>query len=324
MDKEERDRNYAPYGGGVLEPGSPEKAEREKYEANILVVFYTDRSEIPPCPREPADPYNGEASSTKSFGAPAGAVATRSAQLLAAAGSTQQAPTAPQQPSGTVDVAGLLAMLNGGQQQPAQAAQIQQPPQQTPQPQGPTTDLQSLLAKLTAPQQTAPAAPSENPSATPSFANILASLGIASAQPAQQQAQVPAANNPVDPANLTAYLGQFNQGTNAQSATAMPHMAGFGFPGVPFNTSNMAQTQQQPQQQQYPYENEERRRLREGGENNGYDGSNDYSAGAGNQGGRFKKGKQSDGGKFDNRYTVPCKYWPGKCLKGDKCTFLHG
>ncbi|KKY13845.1 putative c-x8-c-x5-c-x3-h type zinc finger protein [Diplodia seriata] len=51
----ERERNYEPYGGGVLSVDSPEKAVQEQHEANTLLVFYTSPGDIPPCPREPPE-----------------------------------------------------------------------------------------------------------------------------------------------------------------------------------------------------------------------------------------------------------------------------
>lgn len=53
---DERARNYAPHGGGELQPDSPERAMRENYENSTLLVFYADSGEIPPNPREPVDP----------------------------------------------------------------------------------------------------------------------------------------------------------------------------------------------------------------------------------------------------------------------------
>lgn len=70
VDKEERERNYAPYGGGLKQPDSPERHVQERHEANTLMVYYTNRSDIPPTPREPADPYNGQPTTTLDFGTP--------------------------------------------------------------------------------------------------------------------------------------------------------------------------------------------------------------------------------------------------------------
>lgn len=65
VDADERKRNYSPYGGGELQPQTTERAKREQYEANTLMAY-----DNPPCPREPADPYDGEPIVTKDFGRP--------------------------------------------------------------------------------------------------------------------------------------------------------------------------------------------------------------------------------------------------------------
>jgi len=65
VDVEERKRNYVPYGGGELEPDTPERAARELHDSTTLMAY-----DCPPCPREPTDPYNGEAIVMKDFGAP--------------------------------------------------------------------------------------------------------------------------------------------------------------------------------------------------------------------------------------------------------------
>ncbi|KAK5005340.1 hypothetical protein LTR39_005946, partial [Cryomyces antarcticus] len=70
VDLEERERNYSPYGGGLKESESAEREVQERHEASTLMVFYTHPSDIPPCPREPADPYTGEPHVTNAFGKP--------------------------------------------------------------------------------------------------------------------------------------------------------------------------------------------------------------------------------------------------------------
>lgn len=70
IDLEERKRNYKPFGGGFLEPMSQESEAQKKREANTLMVFYHDSSDIPPSPREPADPYGGKPAQTTPFGTP--------------------------------------------------------------------------------------------------------------------------------------------------------------------------------------------------------------------------------------------------------------
>lgn len=74
VEKDERDRNYAPYGGGMLVPESAEKDTREQHEATTLMVFYTHKSDIPPSPKEPTDPYNGDTIEVKEFGSPSSVV----------------------------------------------------------------------------------------------------------------------------------------------------------------------------------------------------------------------------------------------------------
>ena len=71
MPREEIERNYAPYGGGNMQPISPERAKREQYENNTLMVFYTNPNEIPPNPKEPENPYNSDQEGLfKPFGPP--------------------------------------------------------------------------------------------------------------------------------------------------------------------------------------------------------------------------------------------------------------
>lgn len=307
VDKGERERNYAPYGGGMCEPESPEKKAREEYEASTLIVVYTDPSDIPPCPKEPADPYNGEANTTKSFGIVEGVAATRAAQL--AGNSTQpQQPQQGQPPAaGGVDINYLLAMLNPAQQQ------AQQPPAQQPAQlpaaapaQAPAIDLQAILASLN--PSAAPAtqaAPANTQPANP-LASLMANLqGTGTPQQASQPPP-PMPNAAFDPAGLAAVMAQFGQG-QTQVPPPMPGMPPYGFPGMPFMPP---QTMQQFQQSQYPFENEERRRWREQqGDGEGFDDQ-----------GQNKKKKSFK----DKRFTQPCKYFKlGKCQKGDQCTYLH-
>ncbi|EME83108.1 uncharacterized protein MYCFIDRAFT_174588 [Pseudocercospora fijiensis CIRAD86] len=60
IDVEEIYRNFAPYGGGRLQPHSSEKEVRERYERENPSVRYTDSNQIPPDPREPKDPSDGD------------------------------------------------------------------------------------------------------------------------------------------------------------------------------------------------------------------------------------------------------------------------
>ena len=93
VDPEERKRNYFQFGGGEVEPESAEKALREHHEANTLIVFYTDTSDIPPNPREPTDPYSAEnATSVKAFGRPEEKWAARARQKKVGLYQHQNAP----------------------------------------------------------------------------------------------------------------------------------------------------------------------------------------------------------------------------------------
>ncbi|OQO04363.1 hypothetical protein B0A48_10974 [Cryoendolithus antarcticus] len=158
VDPEERNRLYAPYGGGPLKADSPETVQRKQYEASTLMVFYTDASEIPPNPREPADPYNGEQlGSSKQFGGPPEKYITRGRQKT-----QQRAATAfRHMPPG---MAGLnLSAMPGfnAQQSFAPAQQAQAPPP------GGATDIQALLKTLAANGLMAPQPPPPQPLAAP-------------------------------------------------------------------------------------------------------------------------------------------------------------
>ena len=133
IDQEDRQRNYAKFGG-ELEPESSERTSREQYEANTLMVFYTDEKDIPPTPVEPADAHTGPHNlESKDFGAPEPKWAERARK---------------RQP------AGQQPYLNQQQAQPAfnlaqfmQQQQPQPPPVQT-QGQQPQMDISALLANL--------------------------------------------------------------------------------------------------------------------------------------------------------------------------------
>ncbi|KAI5359543.1 putative Zinc finger, CCCH-type [Septoria linicola] len=141
VDKEERDRNYTPYGGGRLQPHSDERARRDQHENNTLMVFYTNPNEIPSTPKEPENPYNGDQNGTvKTFGALDEKWIARAREVAMRRGHQQLIPPAgypqPPQPPPGFDFSAFM----GGQQQAPQAAPI---------------DVQAILASLgqIAPQQ---------------------------------------------------------------------------------------------------------------------------------------------------------------------------
>ena len=69
IDPTELDRNITTRGGKV-EVKSQERIVQEQRELNTLMAFYTSPADIPPNPREPADPYSGETIKFYEFGDP--------------------------------------------------------------------------------------------------------------------------------------------------------------------------------------------------------------------------------------------------------------
>ncbi|KAF2840012.1 hypothetical protein M501DRAFT_670638 [Patellaria atrata CBS 101060] len=294
VDKEERDRNYEPYGGGVKKPDQTESRVREQHDASTLMVFYATSADIPPSPREPSDQQSGEPSHPLvPFGIPPEYVLQRAARF---GGPSQANPAPYPTPSATPDVSAILSMLNGGGQ-PAQPAPVVQP-------QAPPIDLERIFASFSNPpqtqQQSYPQPPREamaamvpQSQATPSvdLQAILDGLRTAQAQPpAQQQPQAPAFQAAPNMANLGAILAQIQQPNTAP----LPQL---------FNYQNAYGTPQQV------YEDPERKRFRENGDQDDYNGS-------------FKK--QKKGGFAPRKWVLPCRFWKvGKCTKGDECTYLH-
>ena len=66
---EELERNYTTRGGKV-ELKSRERGVQAQRELTTLMVIYTTPFDIPPSPREPADPYSGELVMEQAFGMP--------------------------------------------------------------------------------------------------------------------------------------------------------------------------------------------------------------------------------------------------------------
>ncbi|KAK5117005.1 hypothetical protein LTR62_006726 [Meristemomyces frigidus] len=174
VDPEERNRNYSQRGGGKLQLESPERAVREQYEADVLIVVYADVEDIPPNPREPSDigGQSEQQGEMKYLGQPEQRFAERArhrkgvqqqwSQPTAPAqptlfnlanvgpyvGMQQQAPM---QPQASLDLTKLLATLQPAlqPQQAASAMTMYQPPPSALQP---TTaqnlDISAILAAI--------------------------------------------------------------------------------------------------------------------------------------------------------------------------------
>jgi hypothetical protein len=240
VDKDERDRQYAPYGGGKLQPDSRERAIREQYERDNLIVIYSSPSDIPPNPREPADPFNGEQGGPfKEFGVPPEMFAARARQRNAKKLAHMPVPVlpshAPAAPAPAFDIAAFSQYMAAQQvplptQQPQPPAPL--PVQQQQQPAAPF-DLNAILKQFQ-PQAAAP------PQAQQPLYNFQ--------QPSysQPQQQAPASRPNGEP-DISAILAALNTSNTAQAAPA-PAPPAFQFPPnfpMPF-AAPTEQYQQQP------------------------------------------------------------------------------
>jgi hypothetical protein len=238
VDKDERDRQYAPYGGGKLQPDSRERAIREQYERDNLIVIYSGPSDIPPNPREPTDPFNGEQGGpVKEFGVPPEMFAARARQRNAKKIAQRPVPVLPSQapagPAPAFDIAAFSQYMAAQQVPlPTQQHQPPAPVQQQQQPAAPF-DLNAILKQFQ-PQAAAP------PQAQQPLFNF--------PQPGYAQPQAPASRPNGEP-DISAILAALNTSNTAQAAPAPP---AFQFPPnfpMPF-AAPTEQYQQQPAQQQ--------------------------------------------------------------------------
>ena len=284
VDQEERDRMYAPYGGGKLQPDSSEQAIREQYERDNLLVIYQELSDIPPNPREPADPYNGDAGEpVKEFGAPPEKFVQRANQRAAQKASRMpmsmpmnngqtQVPPVP----GNFDV-NAFSQYMASQNAPLPTAVPPMPAQQT----APQIDLQAIFAQL----QSQSAAPAPQPQPMYNYQQ----------QSYQQQQQPqPAAPRSNEP-DITAILAAL---TNSTAAVAPQAPAAPAYPFLPPNfPSTFGAAPDQFQQQQ----------------------SHQQSSGNG-----YNEERKRPVGDNPWYKTKKCKYYQeGKCRKGDECSYLH-
>ncbi|QDS68325.1 hypothetical protein FKW77_010691 [Venturia effusa] len=301
ISQDDRGRNYDPFGGGLLKPESPERQIQESREATTLMAFYAFKSDIPPCPREPADPYTGENVETKPFGEPDDATIVRRLARF-----QQPVPSAP-----AFDINAILQQL-APQTQPAplpvsdqNLSAIQNLLQQTSNPYQPAPAQLQNYAPAPAPQPPPPEAQPPNP-----LFDILASLNghvQSQAQPPapQQYAPPPAAPPQLDLSTLLASLqqGQLNPQT----------MQSFGVP-LASNTPEL-------------YVDPERKRMLEQGYEAERNGNLDYSS-DGNRSNKRQKTKNNTNnnnpGNPEKKFLYPCRFFKeGKCKKGANCTFRH-
>jgi hypothetical protein len=290
---EDRERNYEPYGGGQMKVDSPERQIQENREATTLIAHYMFKTDIPPCPREPSDPYTGENHESKAFGTPDDANIVRRLARF-------------QPPAPNVDVTALLQNL------------YQPQPNPTPVVDPSAAALQSILASMTnqyaqqptyvPPAPPAPPEPQDTPMAN-DISSILAALGGGAPQPATsapvQQAYAPIAAPQVP--DLAALFAQF---------------AAQGQQGAPPVPPNFQYSQYQPGGEHY--EDPERKRMRETEQEGGvqYDQYDNYNDEGGNS--KRQKFNKNVGVREDKKFSQACKFYAeGKCRKGAACTYRH-
>ncbi|KAF3006843.1 hypothetical protein E8E13_010727 [Curvularia kusanoi] len=295
VDPEERKRNYKPYGGGEQEPVCPEREANMQREKDILMVFYTSPSDIPPSPHEPPEQSEDSAAPVTMFGTPPDKCFERAPKPPVSA-------AAP-----TLDFSSLESIVAqlANQNQPAATAPTPvQPVYAPPAPTAaPPVDLASLLASLQ--QQQPPAAPAQPAAPAP-------------AQLPALPAGVPPPPPGAPPAELTAFMAAMQAQMGSGAMPPMPPGFPPMFPGAPFGfppqlppqldgTAYSQPTQDQYYQQDYQQNNGGTKRPRDDGNNN-------------TQGGQGKKHKIT--GKPHK--VLPCKFFQkGACNKGDNCTYVH-
>lgn len=294
IDSEDRQRNYSKFGGGEVEPDSPESKARDAYEAKTLMVFYPNPKDVPPNPREPIDPHNGtEVTSVKRFGRPE----SDHWEARARQKSNENRP----QPVAASGATFSYPLTFPNPQPNLVQATYQQP---TPLPQPPTTPSNEALTNILASLKQAglTSGPAPAPAMGGTFGSAFAQQPVLSSFPTQQPPVAPPVPN--GQPDLAAILAQIQQSGAIPQPSAPT--ANFGYNNAP----SMANSFQPPQQQQASgvYENPDRKQWREGG-------GNDNSAG---------KGSKKFSGQHPNYRTKVCKYWQeGRCQKGDACSYKH-
>jgi hypothetical protein len=369
----EREKNYARFLGPVA-PISPERDRQQEREMSTLMALYMKRSEIPPRPRSPIEPYPGEPVPTAEFGPPEPKTTSRLKGLQPAMVSVPAATSA----IPNFDISAILSVLAPTATTSPPAPAVQQPvPQQSQPTSNPYSTLEAIFAQHSTPaatqtQQSVPSATSTysyTPPPAPVLSNPLlaAFQGLGASQPtaytpqpvdstsiqfdsilaaltAHNQTNVPQAQTYVPPPVATPSIAPETASLLAQLGLGQPNYAAFGLP----QQSQQPPVPQQPSQPQAqsstqldpyftaPYEHPDRKRVREGGDEDGRDDgykranvNNSATRGASgnNFGSKWDRSKPkwpktaSDDTK---KFTLPCKFWPeGKCRKGADCTYRH-
>jgi hypothetical protein len=288
--------NFERYGG-YKSAESPEKERQLQHEASTLMTHYFTRSDIPSCPREPADPYEGVQLQTKigDLPGPETIYAVRVAAL--------------QKPAFDVNaiLQGLGPLINQHTSLAEQSTVPASAPVQHP---ASTTDQFSTLQNIFAQHSTLPQPPPPQPqiatqqtympAAQPAVQNpqLDSVLAILQAQSQQQRLQQPSAPPSIPPPVFTPPAPS---APPAQDPSAL--LAKLGL--APNLLSQFSQNQT-PNQGQFNndnngvYENPARKRRREGDD------------------------QYPNQVRKDKKFTQKCKFWAdGKCRKGAECTFLH-
>lgn len=293
---EERQRNYMPFGGGLMQPSCPEKEANMLRENATLMVYYSNSEDIPPSPKEPMEQAQEDMSTATviNFGPPPDTVLRKYPQ--------QPAPTGVPDLSQLENIIKQLSATNSTPAAPAPAAPVETtytppPPASAAPPLG-TTGLQNLLNSLSnsqPPQAPAPVSfPMQNAPQQPAMSLDIAAL-IANMQAATGGALPPPPPLPTGfPPFPFAFPTQPQQPDAAAWSQAMPDAATY-------------QSQTQPAYSQQANAGTKRQRDESNGNNDR------------NQGKRPK-----NRGDHKPHKVLACKFYlKGQCNKGDNCTYIH-
>ncbi|OAG12073.1 uncharacterized protein CC84DRAFT_1080335 [Paraphaeosphaeria sporulosa] len=279
----ERKRNYAPYGGGELQPTCPERDANIAHDNATLEIFYSRPADIPTSPREPLlEQMQPSDTPVVTFGSPPDYVLSRLPE------STTYAPTALSVPPIDMNNITNIVQQLAGQSNSNQANYLPAP----------------------APAPATPVALAA-PTATPDISSILSLLGQGQSQNPIQAPMVappaqPAALPPMDMAQILAMAQQLTQQGGAAFPPPPPNWP--GFPPMPQqqqpDMASMYSAQGSQQPSQHGNSSGKRQRSDDGSEAHGRD----------------KRGKHEKG---PYKVIPCKFFEMGKCNKGAKCTFIH-